>query len=77
MSTLAAGEVASLAKERSSKYSTLPVTHFFTLVAMERTGAVGPKSIVFLKELGGQRTNRGRVCYSFLAAENFRGRSEG
>ena len=53
-STLAAGEVASLAEERKcSAYSTLPVTHSFTPVIIETTDAVGPKSIVvcFFKEL--------------------------
>ena len=30
----------------------LPVTHSFTLVAIETLGAIGPKSLVFLKELG-------------------------
>ena len=53
-STLAAGEIASLAEERKcSAYSTLPVTHSFTPVIIETTDAVGPKSIVvcFFKEL--------------------------
>ena len=51
--TLAAGEVAALAEERKvAKYNGLPVTHSFTPVAIETLGAIGPKSLVFLKELG-------------------------
>ena len=51
--SLAAGEVAALAEERKvSKYNGLPVTHSFTTVVIETLGAIGPKSLVFLKELG-------------------------
>ena len=50
---LAAGEVAALAEERKvAKYNVLPVTHSFTPVAIEMLGAIGPTSLVFLKELG-------------------------
>ena len=51
--TLAAGEVAELAEERKcTKYNSLPVTHSFTPVAIDTSGVIGPKSLVFLKELG-------------------------
>ena len=51
--TLAAGEVAALAEERKcAKYNGLPVTHFFTPVAIETSGVIGVKSVEFLKELG-------------------------
>ena len=51
--TLAAGEVAALAEERKvAKYNGLPVTHSFIPVAIETLGAIGPKALVFLKELG-------------------------
>ena len=44
--------MAALAEGRKvAKYNGLPVTHSFTPVAIE-TGAIGPKSLVFLKELG-------------------------
>ena len=46
-------EVAALAEERKvAKYNGLPVTHSFTPVAIETLGAIGPKSLLFLKELG-------------------------
>ena len=51
--TLAAGEVAALSEEiKVAKYNGLPVTHYFTPMAIETLGAIGPKSLVFLKELG-------------------------
>ena len=34
------------------KYQGLPPGHFFTPVAIETLGAIGPKSMVFLRELG-------------------------
>ena len=68
--TTAAGEVAAHAEERKcSKYSGLPVTHLFIPVAIETTGAIGPKSLKFLKELGrrvGRHTGDVRAT-SFLS----------
>ena len=50
---VAAGEVAALAEERMcTKYTSLPATPSFTLVAMETSGAIGPESLELLKELG-------------------------
>ena len=44
--TLAAGEVAALAEERKcTRYNSLPVTHSNTPVAIETSGAIGPKSL--------------------------------
>ena len=47
--------VAALAKERKcTKYTSLAATHAFTPVAIiiETSGAIGPMSLEFLKELG-------------------------
>ena len=50
---IGAGEVAAQAEARkSSKYAGLPVTHSFVPVAIETLGAIGPHSLVFLRELG-------------------------
>ena len=51
--TSAAGEVAALAEQRKAlKYDGLPTTHSFMPVAIETSGAVGPRSLTFLRELG-------------------------
>ena len=48
-----AGAVASLAEQRKrAKYINLGLCHLFQLVAIETTGAIGPQSLEFLKELG-------------------------
>ena len=48
-----AGGVASLAEERKAqKYASFDSTHLFTPVAIETAGVIGPKSLVFLKDLG-------------------------
>ena len=47
------GAVAVQAGERkASKYSHLSRTHIFSLVVMEATGVIGPKTLAFLKDLG-------------------------
>ena len=46
-------KVAEAAEERKcEKYRGLPPGHVFTPVAIETLGAIGPRSLVFLKELG-------------------------
>ena len=48
-----AGAVAALAEEKkNSKYSYLQHSHSFVPVAIETSGAIGPLSMAFLKELG-------------------------
>ena len=48
-----AGAVASLAEQRKrAKYINLGLCHLFQPVAIETTGAIGPQSLEFLKELG-------------------------
>ena len=67
--TFAAGEVAALAEQRkSTKYDALPVTHSFTPIAIETSGAVGPRSLLFLKELGRRmREQTGdKLAFSYL-----------
>ena len=49
---IGAGEVAAQAEARKSKYAGLPVTHSFVPVAIETLGAIGQRSLVFLRELG-------------------------
>ena len=51
--TQESGKVAASAEERKcEKYQGLPPGHTFTPVAIETLGAIGPKSMVFLRELG-------------------------
>ena len=51
--TQESGKVAASAEERKcEKYQGLPPGHFFTPVAIETLGAIGPKSMVFLRDLG-------------------------
>ena len=46
--TIAVGEVAALAEQsKSTKYDALPVTHSLTPIAIEMSGAVGPRSLGF------------------------------
>ena len=47
------GKVAELAEvKKDQKYSLLGATYLFTPVAIETSGAIGPRSRVFLRELG-------------------------
>ena len=47
------GAVAALAEEKKrDKYAHLDPSHSFTPVAVETSGAIGPKSLAFLKDLG-------------------------
>ena len=49
----APGEVAARAEERKeAKYISLPAGHQFVPVAVETMGAMGPRTLLFLKELG-------------------------
>ena len=51
--TSGAGKVAELAEvKKDQKYSLLGTTYLFTPVAIETSGAIGPRSRVFLRELG-------------------------
>ena len=51
--TSGAGKVAELAEvKKDRKYSLLGATYLFTPVAIETSGAIGPRSRVFLRELG-------------------------
>ena len=51
--THAPGEVAARAEERKeAKYISLPAGHQFVPVAVETMGAMGPRTLLFLKELG-------------------------
>ena len=48
----APGEVAARAEERKeAKYISLPAGHQFVPVAVETMGAMGPRTLLFLKEL--------------------------
>ena len=49
----APGEVAAKAEERKvQKYQVLPASHLFMPLAIETMGALGPRSLVFVKQLG-------------------------
>jgi len=51
--TLEPGKVAAVAEDRKSeKYRGLPSGHIFSPVAIESLGAIGPKSLTLLRELG-------------------------
>ena len=51
--TQESGKVAASAEERKcEKYQGFPPGHFFTPVAIETLGAIGLKSMVFLRDLG-------------------------
>ena len=53
MATRCTGAVAAAAEERKqAKYAYLDHGHSFIPVAIEILGAIGPKSLVFLKNLG-------------------------
>ena len=47
-----AGTVAALAEEKLTLYGNLVPSHFFVSIAFETSGVIGPKSRLFLKELG-------------------------
>ena len=52
LATSSAGAVAGMAEEKKvRKYSCLAPTHTIMPVAVETLGAVGPRSLAFLKEL--------------------------
>ena len=52
-STQEAGKVPENAEDRKAeKYRGLPASHTFTPIAIETMGAIVPKSMAFLKELG-------------------------
>ena len=52
--THAPGEVAARAEERKeAEYISLPAGHQFVPVAMETMGAMGPRTLLFLKEREG------------------------
>ena len=49
------GKVAEAAEDRKcGKYRDLPPGHFFSPIAIETLGAIGPKSLTLLKEIGGR-----------------------
>ncbi len=51
--TLEPGKVAAAAKERKEeKYSSLPPSRWFSPLTIETMGAVGPKSMALLKDVG-------------------------
>ena len=51
--TSEAGRVAESAEDRKAeKYRGLPASHSFTPVAIETLGAIGPRSMLFLRDLG-------------------------
>ena len=55
------GKVAATAEERKSeKYRGLPPGHMFSPIAIETLGAIGPKSLPLLKDLG--RRIRSELC---------------
>ena len=48
----APGEVAARAEGKEAKYISLPAGHQFVPMAVETMGAMGPRTLLFLKELG-------------------------
>ena len=51
--TSESGRVAESAEDRKAeKYRGLPASHSFTAVAIETLGAIGPRSMLFLRDLG-------------------------
>ena len=51
--TSEAGRVAESAEDRKAeKYRGLPASHSFTPVAIETLGAIGPRSMLFLRDIG-------------------------
>ena len=51
--TSESGRVAECAEDRKAeKYRGLPASHSFTPVAIETLGAIGPRSMLFLRDLG-------------------------
>ena len=51
--TSESGRVAESAEDRKAeKYRGLPASHSFTAVAIETLGAIGPRSMLFLGDLG-------------------------
>ncbi len=67
--TSEAGLVAAGAEERKeAKYTSLGSLHCFTPLAIETTGVLGPKSMTFVKELGGRvaRVTGDQKSYYYL-----------
>ena len=56
--TSRAGAVADLAEEKTVKYTSLGAGYSYTPVAIESLGAMGKRSLAFVKELG----HRVRQC---------------
>ena len=55
LSTHSPGAVADMAEEsKCQKYQHHPPTHYFTPIAFESLGAIGRRSLTFLKDLGRQ-----------------------
>ena len=69
IASTAAGSVAALAEDRKiNKYSHLSPSYLFTPISIETMGAVGPKSLRFLKDLGTKimRQSGDPHSYSYL-----------
>ena len=69
IASTAAGSVAALAEDRKiNKYSHLSPSYLFTPISIETIGAVGPKSLRFLKDLGTKimRQSGDPHSYSYL-----------
>ena len=70
MASIRTGAVAAAAEERKvAKYMTLGHSHSFTPVAIETLGAIGPKSLAFIRDLGyrmKQRTDEERALTHLL-----------
>eukprot|EP00731_Ephydatia_muelleri_P016930 Em0010g28a len=68
-STIAAHQVGAVAQQaenrKTQKYKHLESCYFFTPVAIETSGVIGPKTLEFLKELGHQLRQVSREAYSF------------
>ena len=70
MASIRTGAVAAAAEERKvAKYMVLGHSHSFTPVAIETLGAIGPKSLAFIRDLGyrmKQRTGEERALTYLL-----------
>ena len=70
MASIRTGAVAAAAEERKvAKCIALGCSHSFTPVAIETLGAIGPKSLAFIRDLGyrmKQRTGEERVLTYLL-----------
>ena len=70
MASIRTGAVVAAAEERKvAKYMALGHSHSFTPVAIETLGAIGPKSLAFIRDLGytmKQRTGEERALTYLL-----------